>query len=388
MKYFSVPSDFKIETIDKYYELNNSFEDSQVIETYGQLTSAGIVNSGRVTDVLPEVDAESLESYVAYSNKKGIVFNYTLNPACFGNIEFTEEGIEKIFNLLVLLKSIGIDSLTITSPQMMEMVKATGLDFAIKSSAICEVTSPTKALFYKKLGVQRVVVDPDITRDFQKLRNISNVFGSGVEIIINNVCYKNCAYKMFHYNHEAHCTKDNLSQQVRNYFFNRCSMQKADRFENSIKLNWIRPEDLKYYINSGIHYFKLQGRQNVIYGDTVKTLIHYFNESFDGNLFDLITLFAPYNSFQPFIDNKKLDGFVKTFYDNPSFCSDTCDSCKYCESYAKKSMDFDSTENLNREASNFYNAYDDYTLFVNKHTLKANSRELFDEKDLNFEYDF
>jgi len=365
MKYFSVPADFKLDTIDRLHELNASSKNSRLIETYGQVTSIDLVYSGRVTDVLPKVDLIDFERYVMYARSKGIHFNYTLNPACMGNVEFSKEGADEIFKLLKILNGMGVDSLTITSPQLMELVQAMGMGFKLKASAICEITTPSKSLFYKNKNVERIVVDPDITRDFDCLRRIVEVFGSGVEIIINNVCYKNCAYKIFHYNHEAHCTSQNTSQTIKDYFFNRCSMQKAGGIKNSIRLNWIRPEDLKYYMDVGIFHFKLQGRQNVLQGDIIKTLKYYFSEEYDGNLFDLITIFAPYNSFQPYLENKKLEGFIKAFYDKPDFCKDTCDSCGYCEGYARKSMDPSQVVELNAKAHSFYKSYDGYTKFLN-----------------------
>lgn len=401
MKYFSLPADFKHSTLDRYQELNNIYNDSKIIETYGQVTAGTILNSGRVTNVLPEVDFSGLESYVKYSQDRNIEFNYTLNPACFGNFEFSPAGIRQVQRLLERLSDMGVSWLTVSSPSLIELVLASGLKFRLKASALCEITSPGKALFYKQAGMERMVVDPDVTRDFRVLRNICKVFGEGVEIIINNVCYKNCAYKMFHYNHEAHLTPANTSQTIKEYYFNRCSMQKARSIENPIRLNWIRPEDLHYYREAGISYLKIQGRQNVRQGNIVKALTHYIEEEFDGNLFDLITIFAPYNAFQPYIDNKKLEGFVQTFFRNPDFCQNVCDSCHYCRRYASKSMDTEKAGRINRQAAEFYQKYDEYTKVIHswqneKENENNNENEkepvkvkkLFDANQLDCEYDF
>ncbi len=387
MKYFSVPADFKLDTIDRIHELNASHKHSKLIETYGQATQVPLVNSGRVTDVLPKVELKDLEKYVMYARSKGIHFNYTLNPACMGNAEFSKEGIRELIKLLKMLNDIGVDSLTLTSPQLIELVQSTEMGFKIKASAICEITTPSKSLFYKKMNVERIVVDPDITRDFNSLKRIGEVFGSGVEIIVNNVCYKNCAYKMFHYNHEAHCIPQNTTQVIKDYYFNRCSMQKAGDIKSSMRLNWIRPEDLKYYMDVGICHFKIQGRQNILQGDIIKTLKHYFSEEYDGNLFDLITIFAQYNSFQPYVDNKKLDGYVKMFYDQPDFCKDICDSCGYCENYARKCMESNHVEELNAKALNFYRNMDGYMKAL-KNCRGTQEKKLFDEGELNPDFDF
>lgn len=385
MKYYSLPADFKNETIDQYHQLNIRYQEAKVEETYGQVTDGRVLSSGRITEVLPGVDFKCLEQYVKYSADRNIGFNYTLNPACFGNFEFSESGYRQISDLLERLYNMGISWLTVSSPPLMELVQASGWKFRIKASALCEITSPGKALFYKKMGAERMVVDPDITRDFRTLGNICSVFGEGVEIIVNNVCYKNCAYKMFHYNHESHCTPENTSQTIKDYYFNRCSMQKAGSLENVIRLNWIRPEDLKYYNEVGIFYLKIQGRQNVLKGDVVTALKHYMDEDFEGNLFDLITIFAPYNAFQPYIDNKKLEGFVKRFFEDPYFCQNLCDTCNYCKQYAQKSMDQEKAKQLNQQALSFYRTYDEYTkLLHQKEGLKV--KKLFSEKELSHEF--
>lgn len=365
MMTFSIPSDFKEETINRLYELNEEkSEKAKVLETYGQATEIGIPNSGRVTEVLPKVNLRNLEHYVKYAKDKGIEFNYTLNPACFGNYEFSLKGMEQLLHFLRTLYNMGINALTVTSPAIFEMVRGSGLNFNLKASAICEITSPDKSLFYKRLGANRIVLDPDITRNFEAIKNIQSVVNEATEIIINNVCYKHCAYKMFHYNHEAHCHSRHEGQNIKDYFTNRCSIQKAGRIVNLIRLNWIRPEDLHYYYNIGIRHFKIQGRQNVVTGDVIKTLRYYMEENFEGNLFDLITLFSPYNAFQPYIDNKSLDGYIHRFLKEP--CNDLCDKCGYCESFAEKSIKKSEALNKNKNATTFFTEFDSYTKEINR----------------------
>lgn len=387
MKYFSVPADFKRETIDKYHELNQRYDDSELKETYGQLTFGKVLNSGRVIEAIPGVDYKELEDYVNYSSKRGIWFNYTLNPACMGNFEFSEEGVRAIKILLRNLYNMGISSLTLTMPALVELTKSMNITFEIKASAICEVMTPGKALFYKNLGAGRLVVDPDITRDFRRLKNICHVFGSGVEIIVNNVCYRNCAYKMFHYNHEAHRVSQDESHTVTDYYFNRCAMQKAGDLKNVIRLSWIRPEDLKYYREVGISWFKLQGRQNVLEGDPVRALEAYMKEDFQGNLYDLITIFAPYTAFQPYIDNKKLEGFVKRYFDDPDFCQGICSHCHYCEQYAKKSMNLEDAEGLNKQALKYFNEVDSYMKLLDKEKPGENKGKKFKSQDTRFDFE-
>lgn len=388
MKIFSMPADFKTTTIDRYHELNQRYSDSKITETYGQLTVGSVVNSGRAIGMISEVGYNALVKYVNYSKQKDIEFNYTLNPSCMGNVEFSSQGIKRINELLRNLSNLGIQSLTLSTPALFELAASMDLQFKLKASAICEIMTPDKALFYKNLGAERIVVDPDITRDFLRLKLIAEAMKGKVELIVNNVCYKNCAYKMFHYNHEAHDIPGNSHQTIHDYYYDRCHMQKARDLKNVIRLNWVRPEDLKYYLQTGIKYFKIQGRQNVEKGDPVKALEAYMKESYQGNLFDLITIFAPYTTFQPYIDNKKLEGFVKTFFHDPYFCKNTCATCKYCEGYARKSMKVKEVEELNREALAYFEEIDGYKQeLANAEEIEKSREKPFQSQPYNFDFE-
>lgn len=364
MIYFSLPADFDVDTLKKLNYINNTYDDCCIKEVYGQITIGAIQNSGRVTNVLPQVDKHKFEQYVKQATNYGIEFNYTLNPSCFGNYEFSEIGIKQINTLLNNIWDMGVKNLTLVSPALIEIAIATGLKFDIKASTICEINSPSKANFYKKLGVKRLVVDADITRCFVKLKDICKSFGDGVEIIANNVCRKNCAYKIFHYNHEAHCTFQSI-QIVKDYFSNRCLMQNVEDAETLMKLNWIRPEDLHFYESCGIHNFKIQGRQNILVCDLIKTVEAYCKRNYDGNLYDLITLFYPYNTYQHYIDNKKLDGFLDKFYEDPNFCNDMCGDCRYCLEYANNCIDNKKAVRIASIAKRVFEKHDKF-----KQTLK------------------
>lgn len=388
MNKFSMPADFKTDTIVGYAALNRKYEGhGRIIETYGQITSGEIISSGRKSQILPKIDLGTLQEYVSFSKDNNIDFNYVLNPSCLGNFEFTNEGIKTIQEFLFQLDNIGVRSVTSASPAIMEIIKNTGLGFGIKASAICEISSPMKAAFYKEMGVERIVSEPDITRDFRTLKAITDSFGEGVEIIINSVCFKYCVFKMFCYNHEAHCSADNNNESIQDYFFNRCEKRKAQNKENGVKLNWIRPEDLKYYRQIGITNFKLAGRQNVSLGDPLKTIEGYLKEDFDGNLYDFLHLFSNYSmNYHPYIDNKKLDGYVSKFFNDPLFCQQKCDTCNYCKKYAEKSFTEEGVNKYIGDKTTYVNTKD-----VFSETCKVYPKERRNQMDENksiFESDF
>jgi collagenase-like PrtC family protease len=361
MRYYSVPADFRKGTIDKYEGLNKNDGNSRVIETYGNITKGKFLGSGRLVRQMGKVDLLDLYEYIKYSKEKNIDFNYTLNPTHMQNREFSRQGSREITNFLSQIHEAGVRSLTITLPSLMELVQSTKLDFRIRISCLCQVRNANRALAYKKMGVDRIVVDESVNRNFYALKSIREVFGKNVEVIVNQICDRNCMYRLFHYNMISGDPFGTTSEVSINYYEHRCVLQQLKSIDNSLKLCWVRPEDIKYYTAVGIDYFKIQGRHAFVQGgDVVKTVESYFNESYEGNLMDLLMMFGRLTNFKVYLDNKKLEGFIKPFVENPGFCKDNCSKCKYCENFARKCLDIEQVENMQNMAKEFYNMYDQY----------------------------
>jgi hypothetical protein len=366
MKYFSVPSDFKKETIDKYHALNCMYNDSRVIESYGNITFGSLIESGRSISQLPGISMQGLQDYVKYSREKGIEFNYTMNAPHMQNREFTRDGAYEIKNFLNDIYEAGVRALTITLPSLIDLVKSTDLDFKLKASAICSITNVNKAMILKKKGVAKIVVEQSINRDFHTLAGIRKYFGPEVEMIVNSPCHIDCAFRMLHYNQNAADSLGTTNETSFNYYEHQCMLRRYENLGSWLKLCWVRPEDLKYYTAIGINHFKLQGRQTLIKGgNPLKTLEYYFKEDFDGNLIDLINLFAPMNSFNVVVDNKKLEGFIKPFVKRENFCTRDCSQCSYCDTFVEKCIDLKEAEEISELARRFYREYDEYEGMVN-----------------------
>jgi collagenase-like PrtC family protease len=346
MKYFCMPSDFKNETIDKYNEINNKYNHSKVIETFGQLAPDTVFGSCRGPKGLPEVDRHRLEDYVKYCNGKGIDFDYVINATCMSNEELTRSGYKKIKDFLEMLEGMGVGWVTISLPSLMEIAMYISPNLKIKASTVCQINSPHKAKFYEELGIKRIVLDEDIYREFNTLKSIRKVYSGDLEVIVNSFCVNDCPFKMFHYNSFSH-SHTNTDECA--YFSSRC-MNMHIGAENYMKLNWIRPEDIHYYFDTGICYFKVQGRTNVYSGNPAKAVTHYIEEHYDGDLISLLELFSsakPLTIANCEIDNSKLDGFFEKYVKDPCFCTKICSECGYCKSFAEKSISKTDTSLLN-----------------------------------------
>ncbi len=388
MKYYSMPADFKQETIGAYGRLHREYPGSRVIETYGNITVENFFESGRAADHLPRVSLPDLRDYIEYSRARDIEFNYTFNATTMQNREFTAKGAQEIKTFLRKLYDNGVRSLTVTLPPLIELVRSMGLDFRIKASTLCQVTNGNKAAVYKRMGMERIVADESVNRDFRTLSEIVRAFGDGVEIIVNPLCHKNCIYRMFHYNQIACDSVGKPNPVGVDFYEHRCLLQRYNKVSDILRLSWVRPEDIKVYEAIGINYFKLQGRHTFSRGgDPARTVECYFKEDFDGNLLDILSMFGTLNSFDGkiFVDNKKLDGFLKPFAEEKLVCRKNCPDCKYCETAARKAIDYEKAEEVIRMAKQFYHDYDSYGKMLDG--LGTAAPEAADEDDLAFGFE-
>ena len=331
-----MPSNFNKESILQYAELNVKYSPNKVIETYGQATSAEITASGRPIEALQPISLNELEKYVSYSKKHDINFNYTINPSCISNFELTDRGIVSIKKFVMDLHSIGIDTFTIALPAIIEIIQSLNIKTHIVASAICDIDSPQTAIYYKKLNVDRIVLDSDIIRNFKTIKNISTVFGDNIELIVNSPCIKGCLFKIFHYNAIAH--EKDYSVNGDRYYRKRCNQIKVSDKLHLLKTNWIRPEDIHYYNEIGVNFFKLAGRTHIEKRNPVKAAEHYLSGEYHGDLQKLIDLFHSEKKYKYYWDNKFLDGYVQAIWDCKPECTGVCDSCSLCSEYAEKSL--------------------------------------------------
>lgn len=375
MFHLSVPTDFTTDLVDAFVRLNQTYREGRIAETYGNVTKGlNFVASGRATENLPEVDLDALAIYIEYSRRHGIDFLYTLNAVHFQNAESTPDGVRALKELIHSLYDAGVRTLIVAMPSLMEIIKSTRLGFRIKASVFCGATTANRALALRKMGVDKLVVDEAVVRDFGVLKRIRRAFGEQVELIVNPYCHKECLYRRFHHSQLAFDCGRNANEVSNTYYTNRCIARHFDDVSNVFKLMWIRPEDLHYYTDIGINLFKLQGRQTlgrkspdgtVARGDIPRTAECYLQQRHDGDLNDLISTFSPgYRRFRVPIDNRKLDGFLEPFVENEGFCKSDCASCGYCASYAKRVIDMPRFEKNREVVQRFFSTADSFRQII------------------------
>lgn len=369
-----------------------------VYEVYGKMKH-DYIGGGRPDNTLSNIDKEVFERHVKKTREAGIRFNYLLNGSCLSNDEQDPIWLSSFKKFLNYLKSVGVNALTITNPYILMFVKKYFKDdFKVRVSTFACIDSYQKAKYWEDLGADYLCVDfVKINRDFETLKYmVENLKKSKIEILVTNSCLKNCPMIYTHTNGLSHASnKDNNGNLYEDWSLFFCQKKELENLDEYIKSPWVRPEDIKYYEEIGINHFKITER-GFPTEELVKRVKAYAEGIYEGNLLDLIQGHGVdetdnlklvkknvnsrkeiYNEIKRvrglgvkrecerhiYIDNKKLDGFIKFFVNNN--CTGNCKSCGYCTRISKKVI------NRNEEVSNYlldlYNKYDILKLEPSEH---------------------
>ena len=326
-----------------------------------------VVGGARPGFVLPQVDRKYVEGYIQSCHDRGLEFSYLLNAPCLGNLQYSRRGYGKLIDLLEWVDQSRADSVVIGVPYLIDLVRKRFPRLKVKVSTTARVNTVRKALQYEDMGVEEIIVDEHINREFKTLEAIRKAVKCNLELIVNNICLWQCPYNYEHVNHDGHASREGEEEdycylQYPGYL---CLYRKLTDPVELLRSPWIRPEDIPHYENMGYDHFKITER----FKRTSLLLEHvkaYENRRYDGNLLDLFTLprkgaFTPVH-LEYFIkpehvnilkvselekvfdlevrelirlDNRKLNGFIEYFKKND--CNQTsCSDCRYCETFFEK----------------------------------------------------
>jgi collagenase-like PrtC family protease len=272
-----------------------------------------------------------------------------------------------LIELLEWVDQANADSVTVGIPYLVDLARKRFSRLKVKVSTTARVNTIRKALQYEDMGVEEIIIDEHINREFKTLEAIRKAVKCNLELIVNNICLWQCPYNYEHVNHDGHASREGEEDrycylQYPGYL---CLYRKLMDPVELLKSPWIRPEDIRHYEALGYEHFKITER----FKRTPLLLDHvmaYEKRHYDGNLLDLFTLprkgaFTPIHLeyfIQPEhvnimkvselekvfdlevreliqLDNKKLEGFIEHFKDKD--CNQiSCSSCRYCETFFEK----------------------------------------------------
>lgn len=346
-------------------------EFGEVESVFGKLPK-DIVGGGRETFGVADMDLAHLKTCIEEAHRCGLKFVYLYNTACLSNLEFTREFNKQLFALTASIVQAGADAFVVATPYLLDFLKRNFPEVSVSISTFAIIDSPIKAKRWEESGADRLILSPDVTRNFRVLRRIRESVQCELEVFANCMCMYQCPFPCLHAPCKAHASSS--KSKTKGFFLDYYSFQCASsRLGNPVEFvrgNFVRPEDAEYYHEIGIDVLKLSDR----FKSTdwiVRAARAYANGRYDGNLADIIAypymqtpedrlvsnpirqllrpehvnlktlevlkrLGAPEDLV--YVDNRALDGFLEFFKKNS--CDDhSCDvSCHHCRVAADKAV--------------------------------------------------
>lgn len=324
--------------------------------------------------IIDDTQKKTVAEYIRKVHAAGLKFNCLFSGLGDNNMKFNKKIHANILTYIRWLLDNGVDSLTVTVPYFLEIIKTHFPSLEVRVSLIAQVNSVQRARLFEKLGADGITLDFNSNRDFKLLKQIRKAVSCRLSLIANDGCLYQCPYRYYHYNTLAQCTQSyhHTESFYIDYCILRCTIEKFSNPKEIIKSRWIRPEDIQHYEEIGIDTFKISGRRMSTKW-LLNTINAYSGQKYDGNLFDILNCVAPgiepevispqHKAFlekayslnrenldhvcqlyplKPYIDNKALNGFIH-FFKNQD-CLSECEHCNYCGDLAMKAVDIESLE--------------------------------------------
>jgi collagenase-like PrtC family protease len=290
--------------------------------------SPDYIGTGRSNLASPQL--EDIKEQTDFAHKNGVKMELVLNSSCMGGRQLTPEGYRINNWYIEKLVDIGIDSIVVADPYLVETI-SNNFDVDVVVSVLAFVDSPQKAEFFQDLGASSIVIDSNVNRHFDVLHAIRDSVDCELKLLINEGCLYRCPFRYAHFNFFSHAFGPEPRPNVLDdYYYLKCLELRIEAPEQIIKSPWIRPEDIKLYRDI-TDVYKIGGRTH--FADWILNCVNaYYAESYEGNLMDILD--CPKDLKDLFyIPNKSLDGILEKQWMN---CKKVCNKCGYCRNLTKK----------------------------------------------------
>jgi collagenase-like PrtC family protease len=290
--------------------------------------SPDYIGTGRSNLASPQL--EDIKEQTDLAHKNGVKMELVLNSSCMGGRQLTPEGYRINNWYIEKLVDIGIDSIVVADPYLVETI-SNNFDVDVVVSVLAFVDSPQKAEFFQDLGASSIVIDSNVNRHFDVLHAIRDSVDCELKLLINEGCLYRCPFRYAHFNFFSHAFGPEPRPNVLDdYYYLKCLELRIEAPEQIIKSPWIRPEDIKLYRDI-TDVYKIGGRTHFV--DWILNCVNaYYGESYEGNLMDILD--CPKDLKDLFyIPNKSLDGILEKQWMN---CKKVCNKCGYCINLTKK----------------------------------------------------
>lgn len=327
MVYLSVPARFDHRQVESAIRLNDQYRKNNIkIESFFGNLNPSEWTSARYLYNLPSVIRPQLKKYISSIHKSKLEFEYTLNSPYLARNAYFLNGKKKITDFIKSLVDINIDSVCVANFMLMGIIANNFPKLKLNVSTVAEIKEAHQIRQLKYFKIDTLIPSCSVNRDINSLKEIIKEARKNkikLKLLVNNNCLYNCIYTSSHYNFIGLFNRIMKAEDFKNdYFASLCFMDKIYDVTNILKSPLIRPEDIKYYKNLGVNFFKLPGRScsEELNLENVKI---YMERNFTGNFFDLWS--RQQNSIWSklfYLENKELKNSINHYLDKNQYAKE------------------------------------------------------------------
>lgn len=297
--------------------------------------TGGVFGSGRPKGA--DITLDLLGEHFDRAREVGLKTTLLLNPACTGNLEFTGEGKREILDTARFLNDHRVNFVTVSNPWMINTFRELCPDVGIKISSHYNCDDWGKfQLMLEHLKVDVVIVSQFANKNFRLLRRVIREYGADrLEIMCTVPCMGGCPYRTWHSCAFAHADEAPLPPEGRRF---PCVNDIITHPNIAMASQFVRREDVSYYLRLGIDKFKIGERFAPNFLNV--NCIRYYHGGPRTGLWDIIGReFGGAALAKVRFD--LMDGFYEPFFNEE--CDGTaynCTDCSHCDEYAEKCLEF------------------------------------------------
>jgi len=229
--------------------------------------------AGWLVKVPEEAMKRKLAAHIQGVKKRGAAFNLFIDYMCFNNEEFTRKGFSRLTGMLDLFTASGLDSITVGSPYIFELIKKRFPQLSVGVSDEAYVDSPRRAQFWEDMGADFIILPASgVNKDFEVMITIRRGVSCELYIVVNSSSLNKYPYSDTYLQHSHQGGGGALDSPE--YLLSRGT--------------WVRPEDTGFYLSQGINGVKLLS-EPANEEQFIRVVSAYRDKKYGGNIADLLS---------------------------------------------------------------------------------------------------
>ncbi|MFZ0699988.1 MAG: peptidase U32 family protein [Thermoplasmata archaeon] len=245
-----------------------------------------LTGAGRPPYIIPEVDREGFRRHLRIIHSGGREFYATLNSNDLGLKEYRSGYLDAFLQEVAEFLDLGVDGFVIAIPALIDAVHRAYPEIPISVSSFARIRSVTQAEYFLRLGADTVILEEE-DRNFPLIRGLART-GARIEVLTNQTCIRECPFRAHHLNTSSLCSQSGEDRIWFEFPILQCGLEVIRDPQKLISSIWVRPEDLAFYEEAGVHRFKISGRNRSTEW-LAATARAYTNRTYHGNLLDLLS---------------------------------------------------------------------------------------------------